>query len=114
MKDNNIDEVLELEVNWKTKNEDVGDILIKTLDLKSTYLWTDSAKYPLFGADSTVAKSCFPTIPMLMTNHIKSQQQEIDRLKSTLNKIEEVVDSDKAMYYTEVVKYFAIKSIIKE
>ena len=46
----------ELAVNWKTKHKEDGEIVIKTLDIKSGYVWTDSKKYPTFGIDSDVAK----------------------------------------------------------
>jgi hypothetical protein len=71
----------ELEVNWKTRHKDVGEIIIKTIDLTNGYVLTDSKTYPTFGIDSMVAKSCFPTIPMLMSAFIKQALTKLDKIK---------------------------------
>jgi len=63
----------EIDVNWRTTHKEIGEIIIKTLDLENGYMTTNRNKHRVFGIDSLIAKSCFPTIPMLMMNLIKHE-----------------------------------------
>ena len=71
----------ELEVNWKTKHKKFGEIHIKSINLDSNYMWTDNEECSCIGADSTLAKELFPTIPMLMNKELKQSLDELEELK---------------------------------
>jgi hypothetical protein len=81
----------ELEVNWKTKHKKFGEIHIKSINLDSNYMWTDNEECSCIGADSTLAKELFPTIPMLMNKELKQSLDELEELKQKQEKKDELL-----------------------